>query len=187
VSQPSSAETPPQSRRWRLLRPVRLSTDLLATVVIGLLIALYAQRLREARLQDAIALYRNYRTEGIIDALEQPVALGYGDGTPLDQVLRQLKIVTIKNPAMPKLPTGLAIYVDPIGLQEAEVSLNSPVKRPPAADTLSLREHLRRVLEPMGLTYMVKDGFLMITSKDADDAPIAENRDAYLLYRDVLR
>ena len=57
---------------------------------------------------------------------------------------------TTKNPKMPKLPTGIPIYVDPIGLQEAEVSLNSPVKRPPSADTLAFGEHLRRVLESIG-------------------------------------
>ena len=70
MSVPSAS--PPQARRSRFLRPIRLSTFLLLVLVIALLIGLYAQRLREARLQDAIAVYRNYRTEAIIDALEQP-------------------------------------------------------------------------------------------------------------------
>jgi hypothetical protein len=164
-----------------------LSTFLLLVLVIALLIGLYAQYLREARLQDAISVYRHYKTEGIIEALEQPIALTYPDGAHLDQVLREIKRQMTKNPKLSKLPTGIPIYVDPIGLQEAERSLNSTVKRPPSADTLALGEHLRRVFEPLGLGYVVKDGFLMITSKESVDEPVGESLDPYLQYRDVLR
>ena len=68
---------------------------------------------------------------------------------------------------------GIPIYVDPIGLQEAERSMNSTVQRPPSADTLALGEHLRRVLEPLGLGYEVKAGFLMISSKESLTRPSA--------------
>ena len=182
-----SSPSPAESRPRRFLRPVRLSTTLLTTVVIGLLIALYAQRLREARLQDAIAVYRNYRTEGIIDALDQRIALTYADAAPLDEVLKGIKKLTTANPKLPKIPTGIPIYIDPIGLQEAERSMNSTVKHPPSADTLTLGEHLRRVLEPLGLGYEVKAGFLMISSKESLDAPVGADADPYLQYRDVLR
>jgi hypothetical protein len=183
----SGSVTQEPARRASLLRPIRLSTFLLAMLVIALVIALYAQHLREARLQDAISIYRHYRTEGIIEALEQPIALTYADETPLDQVLREIKRQSTKNPKLSKLATGIPIYVDPIGLQEAERSLNSTVKRPASADTLVLGEHLRLMLEQLGLGYVVKDGFLMITSKDSLDEPLGENADPYLQYRDVLR
>ena len=187
MSVPSSSAPHETAHRTRVLRPIRLSTFLLLMVVVALLIALYAQRVHEAQLRDALSTYRNYRQEGMYDALDQPIALTYPDGAPLDQVLKDIRMKTTKNPMMPKLPTGIPIYVDPIGLQEAEVSLNSTVKRPPSADTMAFGEHLRRVLESVGLGYEVKHGFLMITSKDSVDVPVADDTDPYLQYRDVLR
>ncbi len=187
VSTESPSASRQQARRSRFLRPVRLSTFLLVVLVIALLIGLYAQHLREAWLQDAILVYRNYRTEGIIGALDQPIVVSYPDGAHLDAVLKAIKKATTKNPKLPKIPVGIPIYVDPIGLQETERSLGSTVKRPAAADSLPLGEHLRLVLEPLGLGYVVKDGFLMITSKDSVDEPIGEDADPYLQYRDVLR
>jgi hypothetical protein len=185
VSFPSASYQ--QSRRPRFLRPIRLSTFLLLVLVIALLIGLYALRLREARLQDAIAVYRNYRTEAIFDALDQPIALNYADGASLEDVLREVKRQTAMAPKPAKPWAGIPIYVDPIGLQEAERSMNSTVQRSPSADTLTLGEHLRRVLEPLGLGYVVKDGFLMITSRESFDEPIGDDTDPYLQYRDVLR
>jgi hypothetical protein len=164
-----------------------LSTFLLLVLVIALLIGLYALRLRAARLQDAIAIYRNYRTEGIIDVLDQPIALDYADGAPLDQLLKEVRKQTTMAPKPAKPWAGIPIYVEPIGMQEAERSMNSTVKRPPSADTLTLGEHLRRVLEPLGLGYEVKAGFLMISSKESLDAPVGADADPYLQYRDVLR
>jgi hypothetical protein len=189
VSIPSSSPSAshPQARRPQFLRPIRLSTFLLLTVAAGLLIALYAQGLREARLLDALSAYRNPRQEGLYDALDRPIALAYPDGATVEQVLKEIKKQTTKNPALPKIPNGVQIYVDPIGLQEAEKSMNSPVQRPPSADALTLGEHLRRVLEPLGLGYEVKSGFLMISAKESLEAPAGVDADPYLQYRDVLR
>jgi hypothetical protein len=184
---PSASPTQEPTRWASVLRPIRLSTFLLLMLVIALLIALYAQHLHEARLREALSVYRHDRTEGIFDALDQPIALSYADGAALDAVLKDIKMRTTKNPSLPKIPAGIPIYVDPIGLQEAERSLSLTVKRPPSADTLTLGEHLRRVLDPLGLGYQVKDGFLMITSKEAVDVPVGDDMDPYLQYRDVLR
>jgi hypothetical protein len=77
------------------------------------------------------------------------------------------------------------IYVDRIGLSEADKSMASTVKRPPSDQRLTLREHLNRVLKPLGLGFVVRDRFLMITSEEArDESP---NDDPYLGYRYVLR
>jgi hypothetical protein len=187
MSMPSPSATREPKRRAVSLGPIRLSTFLLLTLVAGLLIAIYAQRIREARLRDAISIYRNPQTEAILDALDQPIALTYEDGAPLDLVLKEFKMRTTKNPKLPGIPTGIPIYVDPIGLQEAERSLHATVKRPPSADTLAIGEHLRRVLEPLGLGYEVKDGFLMISSKESLDVPVGGDFDPYVRYRDVLR
>ena len=61
--------------------------------------------------------------------------------------------------------------------------MSSPVKKPPGADQLTLREHLKRVLKPLGLGFTIKSGFLMITSDEAVDEEID---DPYLGFRDVL-
>ena len=188
ISSAESDAVPEKPREPSSLRRIRLSTLLLWIVVAALVIGLYVQRRREAQLLADLSVYRNPRQEGIYDALDEPIPLTYADGAHLDDVLKEIKKQTTKNPKLPKLPTGIPIYVDPLGLQEAEKSLNSEVKRPPSADKLTLGEHLKRVLEPLGLAYMTKEGFLMITSKESHDEPIGDDGgDLYLQYRDVLK
>jgi hypothetical protein len=169
----------------KLVRRIRLSTLLLLIMIVALGFGLLVQRQREAQLLATLALYRDVRQEGIFDLLGGPIPLNYPDGAPLDQVLKEIKLRTT-GPSS-KLPTGIPIYVDPLGLQEAERSLVSPVKRPSTSEKLSLAEHLRRVLNPLGLGYVVKDGFLMITAKESVDEPLGDDVDPYPQYRDVLR
>ena len=78
------------------------------------------------------------------------------------------------------LKSGIPIYVDPIGLQEAEKSMTSPVKRPSPVNRLTLGEQLRNVLGPLGLGYVVKDGFLMVTSKESLDVETGDAINPYL-------
>jgi hypothetical protein len=193
---PADADAlPEETRRRTPLRRIRLSTLLLLIVVAALVIGLYVQRSRETQLLADLSIYREPIQEGIYDALDEPIALTYADGAPLDVVLKEIKQKTTKNP---KLPRGIPIYVDPLGLQEAEKSMNSEVKRPPSADRLTLGEHLECLLDFLGLAYTTKDGFLMITSKTpwdmttsmpSEHRPIVDlSRDeVYLKYRDVLK
>ncbi len=88
---------------------------------------------------------------------------------------------------MPRLTSGIPIYVDPIGLQEAEKSMTSPVRRPPSAEKLTLGKQLKIALDSLDLAYVVRDGFLMITSKASIDDETGDGGDPYLQYRDVLR
>ena len=83
-----------------------------------------------------------------------------------------IKTQTTKNPKLPKLPAGIPIFVDPLGMQEAEVSMNSEVKRPSSAVRLHPARTPGKVLDPLGLAYVPKDGFIMITSKASEDRPI---------------
>ncbi len=87
----------------------------------------------------------------------------------------------------PSLQLDRSCEIDPVGLQEAEWSMLSQVKRPESADQLPLKEHLNRVLEPLGLGFSVKEGYLMITSKESLDLPIGDEGDPYLKFRDVLQ
>lgn len=188
MSIPSSSTRP--ARRSRFFRPIRLSTFLLLVMVIALLVSLFLQRLREQRLRDAIAVYRHPRAEALIDALDRPLALDYPDSATLDEMLKEVRRVSIalRIGKLPGAPPGIAIYVDPIGLQEAGQSMDAKIRRPKSADSLTLGEHLRRILDPMGLGYdFIGDsrgnGFLMITAQESLDVAA----DPYVLYRDVLR
>jgi hypothetical protein len=187
TAHPDPDAAPEMPSRLRLLRRIRLSTLLLWIAVAAIAFGLFVQKRRQAELLDRLSLYRSPRSEGIYDTLDMKLVLNYPNGAHLDVVLKNLKALTTKNPKLPKLPTGIPIYIDPLGLQEAEVSLNSLVKRPTSADTLTLGEYLVRVLDALGLAYSVKDGFVMITSKESLELSLEEEgTDPYLRYRDVL-
>jgi hypothetical protein len=167
----------------KLGRQIRLRTLLLLILVLAIALELYLVKRRQAQTLAAIAFYRQPSTEGIYDALDQQIALTYPDGAPLEDVLKEMKRRTTGK----KLPSGIPIYVNPIGLQEANVTMASPVRRPAPGNPPTISEHLRRVLKPLGLSYEVKDGFLMITSTESEDAPIGGGEDPYVKFRDVLR
>ena len=55
--------------------------------------------------------------------------------------------------------------MEPLGLQEANTSINSTIEFDRA--DLPLKTSLRLILKPLGLSYIVKDGLLMIDSRSA--------------------
>ena len=65
---------------------------------------------------------RDPKTKQILEKLDEPISMSFANETPLDDVLKYIKQATTT-------PTfsGIPIYVDPLGLQEAERSLNSTV------------------------------------------------------------
>jgi hypothetical protein len=82
----------------------------------------------------------------------------FPNGVELQDLLKLVKQETTK-----AKPPGLPIYVDPIGLQEAELSLSSKV-------IVNLKQRpvgvvLRSALRSVGLACRVKAGFLMIESE----------------------
>ena len=99
----------------------------------------------------------------ILAKLEEPVAMNFPTETPLDDILKHIKDTT-KSPAMPK---GIPIYVDPIGLQEADKSLTSTVTID--LDGVPLRRTLQLALKQLDLIYYVYDGMLYITSAESED------------------
>jgi hypothetical protein len=93
-------------------------------------------------------------------ALDLPIPMRFPNETPLEVVLKYIKQVTTT-----RFPPGIPIYVDPLGLQEAERSLNSTVQID--LEGVPLKTTLRLCLNQLGMDYSVKDGFLMISSEDA--------------------
>ncbi|MHB1558066.1 MAG: RNA polymerase sigma factor [Isosphaeraceae bacterium] len=99
------------------------------------------------------------KTRQILQKLDQKIDLKIDRDVTLDRFLKAIKQATTD-----KTFSGIPIYVDPLGLQEARVSLIQEVQLLyPAAE---LGFILRETLRPWHLAYYVKDGFLMITSRE---------------------
>jgi hypothetical protein len=107
----------------------------------------------------------------ILKLLEQRVAMPFPTETPLETLLLHVKETTSALDGK-----GIPVYVDPIGLQEAEKSMTSTVIFD--AKDVPLQTSLRVCLRQLGLAYRVKDGFVMITCDsdvESELLPIAEN------------
>src|SRR5690349_1404927 len=88
----------------------------------------------------------------------------FRDETPLADVLDHIKQAT-SSPSY----CGIPIYADPIGLREAERSLNSTVQID--LEGVPLRVTLRLCLKQLGLAYEVADGYLRIDAEDSERSP----------------
>jgi hypothetical protein len=78
----------------------------------------------------------------------------------LEDVRKLIKSATRRGPN----DKGIPIYVDPVGLLEAEKTLATPVSFTTRGEPL--KSSLERLLKSIGLTYVVKEGYLMVTSRD---------------------
>jgi RNA polymerase sigma factor (sigma-70 family) len=103
------------------------------------------------------------RSLAILKKLDEPVTMNFANETPLEVILEYIKEST----KSAEFPNGLAIYIDPIGLQEAEKTMTSPV----AIDLqgVPLRRTLYLVLKQLGLEYRVEDGMVYITAEYSEN------------------
>lgn len=117
-----------------------------------------------------VPLWRYYslpaKDRAVLAALEARLDMPFGDPTPLEGVLKYLKM----NSKTKLLPSGIPIYVDPVGLNEAEKNMQSPVRI--QTKGARLKTSLKTVLNSLGLDYTVKDGLLVITSKESLDVDL---------------
>ena len=97
------------------------------------------------------------KNEQILRKLDERVDLKLPRVVDLEQLLKTIKRATTDA----NFP-GIPIYVDPLGLQEVNVSMNTEVDVWPNG---SLGYMLRQMLHQIRLAYIVKDGFLMISSR----------------------
>jgi len=123
---------------------------------------------RIARYGDAEYLFdRDEKTKAILAKLNERISMNFGNDTPLDDVVKYIQQSTQDEAA--GLPTGIPIYVDPQGLQDADKTLASTVSI--ALEGIPLKTTLRLLLKQLNLTYTVKDGLLTITSSSSEDQP----------------
>jgi hypothetical protein len=172
-------------RRWlKTKMRLRLSTLILLIFIFGMAVTLVLQQQREARLRSALRSARNANEEAIRVALDQPLdaklikatatggALGIValdqpldaqliPGPTLALLLQEIKRVTRNGVLWDGIPT----FVDPTGLQEAGVTMNSPVTV--SSKAVPIRKALEDALGQLKLVYVVKDGWMLITSKES--------------------
>ncbi len=112
-------------------------------------------------------LDRDERTKAILTQLGERITMPFPQETPLEDVLKYIRSNTQSEEL--DLPAGIPIYVDPVGLQEAEKTLTSPITLD--LEGIPLKTSLRLILKQLGLTYTVKDGLMTITSANSEDQP----------------
>jgi len=103
------------------------------------------------------------KTLEILSILELPLAMNFPNEQPLEDVLKYIRQMTQGGKS-----NGIPIYVDPIGLQEAEKTMTSPITLD--LDGVPLRRTLQLMLKQIGLVYFVDDGLLVITSADSQNS-----------------
>jgi serine/threonine protein kinase len=96
----------------------------------------------------------------ILTQLNERLTMSFPQETPLEDVLKYIQSNTQSEEL--GLPSGIPIYVDPIGLLEAEKTLASPVTLD--LEGIALKDSLRLVLQQIDLTYSVTNGILLISS-----------------------
>jgi RNA polymerase sigma factor (sigma-70 family) len=102
------------------------------------------------------------RSRRILEKLDEPISMSFKDETPLEDVLKYIKQATTTASY-----SGIPIYVDPIGLQEAEKSMTSTVRNMDL-EGVPLRRTLQLALKQLELIYFVDDGILCITSQESE-------------------
>ncbi len=112
------------------------------------------------------------QSKAILAALNAPLTMAFPNETPLEDVVKYIK----QNTVSATFKSGLPIYVDPIGLQEVEKTLTSPLTFD--QEDLPIKTSLKMMLSQLGMVYKVKDGLIVVTCPGDWDIPDALPSDA---------
>jgi len=100
------------------------------------------------------------KTKAILAKLDERVSMNFSNDTPLDDIKKYIEQSTQDEKA--GLPTGIPIYVDPKGMQEADKTMASTISI--SLEGVPLKTTLDLALKQLNLAYRVKDGLLIISS-----------------------
>ena len=107
---------------------------------------------------------KDAKSQTILAKLDEPISMSFSDDTPLEDVLKYIKQATTT-----ATYSGIPIYVDPLGLQEAEKSMTSTVRNMDL-EGVPLKRTLQLLLKQIDLVYFVEDGMLYITAGESEVA-----------------
>jgi RNA polymerase sigma factor (sigma-70 family) len=99
----------------------------------------------------------------IVHKLDDMVPMKFPDETTLEDLIKHIQEATKTS----EMAHAIPIYIDPLGLQEAERSLTSTVRI--NLEGVPLKRTLQLALKQLGLAYFVDDGMIYITSQDSLD------------------
>ena len=116
----------------------------------------------DSRTKGSLEMGHDARSLMIIKKLDEPVVMRFVEETPLEDVIKHIRQATKSS----DMPSGIPIYVDPIGLSEADKTMTSTV-RSVDLEGVPLRRTLQLLLTQLDLFYFVADGMLYITSKES--------------------
>jgi hypothetical protein len=159
---------------------LRFRTLMLWVAIVALVFALWAQHkratFREARLRSQLRVARNYANGIISNELDKPLDMPFDKGTTLAGLISHIKCstgwvlsersytkrISVRQPG--PLENGLLIHIDPVAMAETGVTVQAPLTI--SSRGVSLRDTLHDVLGPLGLAYYVRNGMLVISTKD---------------------
>ena len=101
---------------------------------------------------------KDQKSRMVLEKLEEPITMSFAEETPLEDLLKYIHQATTSSTY-----GGIPIYVDPVGLQEADKSMTSTVRNMDL-EGVPLRRTLQLLLKQLDLAYFVEDGVLCITS-----------------------
>jgi hypothetical protein len=108
------------------------------------------------------------RNKIIEEALEKEVTLSFPKGTPLDEILKYIRLHT--KDAQTKLPNGVPIYIDPLVLLDDSADPPAPkpflTLVPIEFEGIPLRVSLRLILDQFDLGYQVRDRLVYVMATD---------------------
>jgi hypothetical protein len=99
------------------------------------------------------------RNKAILAKLEEKISMNFPNQTPFEDF--QKYIVSATQDEAAGFPTGLPIYVDPRGLEEADSEMTSTITM--NLEGVPLRTSLRLAIRQLGLDYRVDGGVLLIS------------------------
>jgi hypothetical protein len=105
----------------------------------------------------------------IMKKLDQPIPMHFPDEVPVEDVLTYIHSATADDNFL-----GIPIYVDPVGLQNAEKTLASTVRNLDF-DAIPVKDGLGLCLKQLDLGFSVRQGFVMISDEYSATIPVYED------------
>jgi hypothetical protein len=105
------------------------------------------------------------RSQAIFDKLEEKVRLGFSEQTLLWDVINYMSVAC--GGPNDKDGRGFSFDFDDEGIKKIGKDRHSPIPVALEGEDMPIKSALQRILDPMGLTYSVKDGVLTIIVKPA--------------------